>query len=74
LQLFAVSSHLLSAAKKGSYLRDISWDSQIANGAEIRVFGSDAMLRYGVIVEGYFRHAKFDFASFNLYAGFGATA
>ena len=74
MQLFAVSSHLLSAAKKGSYLRNVSWDSQVANGAEIRVFGSDAMLRDCVIVEGYLLHAKLDFASFNLYAGFGAAA
>ena len=32
------------------------------------------MFRYGVIVEGHFFHAKFDFGGFDLYASLRAAA
>ncbi len=53
---------------------DVKGDSQVANEAKVRVFGSDAMLRYGVIEEGYLLHAKFDFAGFDLYSRLSKSA
>jgi hypothetical protein len=55
-------------------LGDIRGDFQIANGAEICVFGSDNMFGYSVVVEGYFLHAKFNFTGFDLYASFSTAA
>ena len=55
-------------------MSDISWDTQVANGAQVSVLGFHPMFRYGVIVEGDFLYAEFDFGGFDLYACFRTAA
>ncbi len=74
LQLFAVTCHLLCTAKECPNLSDISWDTQVADGAQVCVLGFHPMFRYGVVVDGDFLDAEFDFGGFDLYTGFCTAA
>ncbi len=65
---------MLRTSKECSDLGDISWDSQIANGAQIGVLGFHSMFRYSVIVEGDLLYAEFDFGGFDLDVGLRTTA
>ncbi len=74
LQFFAITRQLLCTAKECPNLSDISWDTQVADGAQVCVLGFHPMFRYGVVVEGDFLDAEFNFGGFDLYACFCTAA